>query len=239
MSGIKDRVSAALHKNEAGTHGTHGTHDSTLGGSTGHMHTGGVVGSSGSGMGSSGMTGSGMTGTGMPGTGMPGTGMTGTGMTGTGMPGTSMSTTSMAGSTGSGMGMHGGMNIHGTGELVGGSPVVIDTKTFTKTEDHEVLIEKKAYELQHRPVEKEYVVETRYVGEQRVAGAPTELVGTEAREVEERVVQAPSGDRAVVVENVDVPREMLAQEQTYTTSSTHGTSSASGTPGSTGNTTSF
>lgn len=60
---------------------------------------------------------------------------------------------------------------------------VIDSKTFTKTEDHEVLIEKKAYELQHRPVEKEYVVETRFVGEARVPGGPTELVGTEAREV--------------------------------------------------------
>lgn len=60
---------------------------------------------------------------------------------------------------------------------------MIDSKTFTKTEDHEVLIEKKAYELEHRPVEKEYVVETRFVGEQRVAGGATELVGTEAHEV--------------------------------------------------------
>ncbi len=32
---------------------------------------------------------------------------------------------------------------------------IIDSKTFTKTEDHEVLIEKKKYELEHRPVEKQ------------------------------------------------------------------------------------
>ena len=32
---------------------------------------------------------------------------------------------------------------------------IIDSKTFTKTEDHEVLIEKKRYELEHRPVEKQ------------------------------------------------------------------------------------
>mmetsp|Transcript_12732 Transcript_12732/g.38394 ORF Transcript_12732/g.38394 Transcript_12732/m.38394 type:complete len:189 (-) Transcript_12732:457-1023(-) len=96
------------------------------------------------------------------------------------------------------------------GEFVGGGKV-IDSKTFTKTEDHEVLIEKKAYELEHRPVEKQYVVETRYVGEQRVPGAATELVGTEAREVEERVKEAPHGDRTVVVENVDVPVESLRQ----------------------------
>ena len=35
------------------------------------------------------------------------------------------------------------------------TPQIIDSKTFTKTEDHEVLIEKKRYELEHRPVEKQ------------------------------------------------------------------------------------
>eukprot|EP00208_Stichococcus_sp_RCC1054_P006745 CAMPEP_0206141194 /NCGR_PEP_ID=MMETSP1473-20131121/12064_1 /ASSEMBLY_ACC=CAM_ASM_001109 /TAXON_ID=1461547 /ORGANISM="Stichococcus sp, Strain RCC1054" /LENGTH=179 /DNA_ID=CAMNT_0053535655 /DNA_START=30 /DNA_END=569 /DNA_ORIENTATION=- len=105
-----------------------------------------------------------------------------------------------------------GANTHHTGTgLVGGSGEVIDSKTFTKTEDHEVLIEKKAYELEHRPVEKQYVVETKFVGEQRVPGAATELVGTEAREVEERTREAPRGDRTVVVENVDVPAETLRQ----------------------------
>lgn len=31
---------------------------------------------------------------------------------------------------------------------------IIDQERFTKTEDHEIVIEKKAYELEHRPVEK-------------------------------------------------------------------------------------
>jgi hypothetical protein len=92
---------------------------------------------------------------------------------------------------------------------------IIDSKTFTKTEDHEVLIEKKKYELEHRPVEKQYVVETRFVGERRVEGAPVEIVGKEVREVDERVVQAPRGDRTVIVQDVDVPagevREMTRE----------------------------
>lgn len=45
------------------------------------------------------------------------------------------------------------------------------------------MIEKKAYELEHRPVQKKYVVETKYEGERAVAGGPTELLGTEAHEV--------------------------------------------------------
>jgi hypothetical protein len=51
----------------------------------------------------------------------------------------------------------------------------------------------------------QYVVETKYVGEQGVAGAPTEVVGSDSAVVDERVKQAPAGDRTVVVENVDVP----------------------------------
>lgn len=45
------------------------------------------------------------------------------------------------------------------------------------------MIEKKAYELEHRPVQKKYVVETKYEGERAIPGGPTELLGTEAREV--------------------------------------------------------
>lgn len=51
----------------------------------------------------------------------------------------------------------------------------------------------------------QYVVETKYVGEQQVAGAPTEVVGNESKIVDEHIKQAPAGDRTVVVENVDVP----------------------------------
>jgi len=81
---------------------------------------------------------------------------------------------------------------------------IIDSKTFTKTRDEEVLIEKKQYELEHRPVQEQYVVETRKVGEDRVPGS-TEFVGTEAKEVDHRTKAAPRGDRTVVVEGVDVP----------------------------------
>ncbi len=41
------------------------------------------------------------------------------------------------------------------------------------------------------------MVETRFVGEQAVAGAPTEVVGHETKEIEENVHQAPAGDRYV------------------------------------------
>ena len=50
----------------------------------------------------------------------------------------------------------------------------------------------------------QYVVETRKVGEDRLTGA-TELVGTETKEVDERIKAAPRGERTVVVEDVDVP----------------------------------
>jgi len=82
---------------------------------------------------------------------------------------------------------------------------IIDSKTFTKTIDHEVLIEKKTYELEHRPVQEQYVVETRKVGEARVAGKATELVGNEVNEVDHRIKEAPRGDRTVVVQDVDIP----------------------------------
>lgn len=48
-----------------------------------------------------------------------------------------------------------------------------------------------------RPVQKQYVVETKFVGEEAVAGGPTEVVGNETREVDERIKQAPAGDRCV------------------------------------------
>jgi hypothetical protein len=104
---------------------------------------------------------------------------------------------------------------------VGGTGEIIDSETFTKTEDHEVLIEKKRYELEHRPVQKQYVVETRYVGEKAVAGGPTEVVGHETREVEEHVHQAPAGDRTIVVENVDVPAGTRTTGTTGATGSTY------------------
>ena len=55
----------------------------------------------------------------------------------------------------------------------------------------------------------QYVVETKYVGEQAVQGAPTEVVGNESKIVDEHIKQAPAGDRTVVVENVDVPGDSV------------------------------
>ena len=51
----------------------------------------------------------------------------------------------------------------------------------------------------------QYVVETKFVGETNVPGAPTEVVGNESKIVDEHIKQAPAGDRTVVVENVDIP----------------------------------
>jgi len=119
--------------------------------------------------------------------------------------GTGVGTTSGTGATGYGATTGTGTGIGTETAVLGGQGAVIDSETFTKTEDHEVLIEKKAYELEHRPVQKQYVVETKLVGEGAVPGAPTEYLGQEAREVEERVKQAPHGDRTVVVENMDIP----------------------------------
>jgi hypothetical protein len=144
-------------------------------------------------------------------TGLAGTGTTGTtgttsttsdyGTTGT-TTGTSYGTGPAAGATtGTAAGATTGTTT--TGGAIPESDI-IDSKTFTKTRDEEVLIEKKQYELEHRPVQEEYVVETRKVGEDRVPGK-TEFVGTEEHEVDHRTKAAPRGDRTVVVEGVDVP----------------------------------
>jgi hypothetical protein len=168
------------------------------------------------------------------GTGM-GTG-TGTGMsTGTGM---GAGTTNYDTTTGTGMGAGTTTGAYETtGATTGTGTInaseIIDSKTFTKTEDHEVLIEKKKYELEHRPVEKQYVVETRFVGERRVPGAPVEVVGKEVREVDERVVQAPRGDRTVIVQDVDVPASEV-REMTREVTGGYNTTGTTGEFGTTG-----
>jgi hypothetical protein len=190
MAGLKEKISTTIDKlthhghTEPNTTGTTGTTGTTTGTGIGNTSTTGTTGSgydnvsstsTGAGYGTSSATGTGLGQT------------SGTGATGTG----GYSTTGVTGgATATGA--------TGTGEI-------IDQETFTKTEDHEVLIEKKKYELEHRPVQKQYVVETKFVGEQAVPGGPTEVVGNETREVDERIKQAPAGDRTVVVENVDVP----------------------------------
>ena len=64
-------------------------------------------------------------------------------------------TTCWAGTTGGVAGTTTGTR---TGATTGGvisEAEIIDSKTFTKTVDHEVLIEKKQYELEHRPVQEQ------------------------------------------------------------------------------------
>jgi hypothetical protein len=227
MSGIKAKISDTVNKlthksgTDANTTGTSG-YDNT--GTTGtgvghhghHTHGTGTAGGleTGSDYNTTSSTGMGTTGTGM--------GTTGSeyGTTGTGM-GTTTGTT--------GMGTTGGMT---TGATMG-TGEIIDSETFTKTEDHEVLIEKKRYELEHRPVQKQYVVETKYVGEQAVPGAPTEVVGNESKIVDEHIKQAPAGDRTVVVENVDVPGSEMrtATGMGMGSTSTTGTGMGTGTTG--------
>jgi len=232
MSGIKEKISASIdklthHGNKGGNTGTTGGMGNT--GTTGGMgNTGGMGQSSynqtstgtGTGMGAGGMGAT--TGTGM-GSGM-GTGMgAGTGSatqynsaTNVGAPGVS----GYDNTTPTGIDSAGYNTVSGTGTGMGATTTttgvgatsgvidqreIIDSKTFTKTVDHEVLVEKKQYELEHRPVQEQYVVETRKIGEARVPGAATELVGNEVREVDERIKAAPRGDRTVVVQDVDVP----------------------------------
>jgi hypothetical protein len=77
------------------------------------------------------------------------------------------------------LGMGGGVG-GGMGEEVCG------TKTFTEVEDRPIVKERVERVLEHRPVEKQYVVETRFVGENAVPSA----TGATVIDTTERVVEA-------------------------------------------------
>ncbi len=65
-------------------------------------------------------------------------------------------------------------------------------ETFTKVEDRPRVIEQKEYIKEHRPVEKEFVVETKFVGEREMAeGRSAEVLGTEERIIAEAQPKAP------------------------------------------------
>jgi hypothetical protein len=227
MSGIKAKISATVDKltHKSGTTDNTGTGTGVGGHHSGTGHTGDL-----SKTGDYNTTSSTGTGAGYGTTGGLDT-TTGAGYGTTGQEtttGAGYGTTGVTGTTGHGSHHH--TTTTGTGEI-------IDSETFTKTEDHEVLIEKKRYELEHRPVQKQYVVETRFVGEQQVAGAPTEIVGNETREVDERIKQAPAGDRTVVVENVDIGvSDTVRGATTGHTGTTGTTGQGYGTTGNTGST---
>ena len=68
---------------------------------------------------------------------------------------------------------------------------VCGSEAYTKVEDRERVIERSEYEKVHRPVEKEFVVETKFVGERELPEKrTTEVLGQETRVVAEA---APKG----------------------------------------------
>jgi len=219
MTGIKEKISASIDKltHHGNTSNTGANTSSTTGtgvGGTNYSQT-----STGAGTGAG--TGStyGTTGTGV-GAGT-GSGTQYNSATNVGAPGVSgYDNTTPTGIDSAGYNTVSGTGVGATtGTTTGGvidEREIIDSKTFTKTVDHEVLIEKKQYELEHRPVQEQYVVETRKVGEARVPGAATELVGNEVAEVDHRIKEAPRGDRTVVVQDVDVPISEVREFETGT-----------------------
>jgi hypothetical protein len=72
-------------------------------------------------------------------------------------------------------------------------PAVCGAEYFTKVEDRPIVKERVTYVQEHRPVEKEYVVETRATGVEREAmeGRQTEHLGTEERVVAEAQPKSP------------------------------------------------
>eukprot|EP00887_Chlorella_sp_A99_P004645 scaffold4.g4645.t1 len=65
------------------------------------------------------------------------------------------------------------------------------TEYYTKVEDRPAVIEKVERILEHRPVEKEFVVETRATGVERALPTTVEHLGTQERVVSEAAPRAP------------------------------------------------
>jgi C2 domain len=80
-----------------------------------------------------------------------------------------------------------------TGTATTERPAVCGAEYFTKVEDRPIVKERVTYVQEHRPVEKEYVVETRATGVEREAmeGRQTEHLGTEERVVAEAAPKSP------------------------------------------------
>jgi hypothetical protein len=67
---------------------------------------------------------------------------------------------------------------------VGGQEEVCGRKTFTEVEDRPVVKEQRKRYIEHHPVQKQFVTEVRYVGEQEVQGGRSvEQVGAQVRTV--------------------------------------------------------
>lgn len=74
---------------------------------------------------------------------------------------------------------------------VAGQETVCGQEFFTKTEDRPVITERVDYIKEHRPVEKEFVVETRATGVERQLPGQVEHLGTTERIVSEAVPKGP------------------------------------------------
>jgi hypothetical protein len=77
------------------------------------------------------------------------------------------------------------------GATTGGTGEPCDRQTFSQVEDRPVVHERKEYVLEHNPVEKEFVVETKLAGEHAVGGGETEHLGTEVNIVSEAPPTSP------------------------------------------------
>lgn len=71
---------------------------------------------------------------------------------------------------------------------------VCDAQTFVKTEDRPTVREVKNYILEHRPVEKEYIVETKFVGEKHLGVSHTEHINSEENIVQTTPAKPPCAD---------------------------------------------
>lgn len=77
------------------------------------------------------------------------------------------------------------VNHHQAGAVAAAGTEVCGQKTFTEVEDRPVVKERVERYVEHHPVEKQYVVETRFVGERPVAtGAGVTVVGQDEYVVE-------------------------------------------------------
>lgn len=79
------------------------------------------------------------------------------------------------------------------GEKATGKEAVCGQEYFTKTEDRPIVSERVEYIKEHRPVEKEFVVETRATGIERekTEGRDVEHLGTTERIVSEATPKGP------------------------------------------------
>jgi hypothetical protein len=95
------------------------------------------------------------------------------------------------GAEGYGAGTTSGTATTGAATATGGAREVCDRQTFSTVEDRPVVRERKEYILEHNPVEKEFVVETKFAGEHAIGGGATEHIGTEVNVVSEAPRTSP------------------------------------------------